>query len=179
MGIKYVLTVWLSLCLWYGGLRPSALQAKPSGKEKITLLEAIEKISRKFDVYFTFDMTLVAKVEVQYEQALYSSAEDAIARILNGTGIKYQFYDRRFVILYKDDASGLESLRQMSKHLNGLISQGEKKWLQQKRLFACPCQATQPIYFKINSSCCFFRRRQGNEPGWRAFDWRYSAGKRR
>lgn len=133
MGIKYVLTVWLSLCLWYGGLRPSALQAKPSGKEKITLLEAIEKISRKFDVYFTFDVTLVAKVEVQYEQALYSSAEDAIARILNGTGIKYQFYDRRFVILYKDDASGLESLRQMSKHLNGLISQGEKEMAATKK----------------------------------------------
>lgn len=127
MGIKYVLSTLLSLSLWYAGLYPSTAQANPSGKEKITLLEAIEKISQEYDVYFTFDMTLVAKVEVQYERALYSSAEDAISRILKGTGLKYQFYDRRFVILYKDDANGLESLRQMSKHLNGLISEGEKK----------------------------------------------------
>ncbi|HRP54533.1 TonB-dependent receptor [Agriterribacter sp.] len=127
MGMKYILSGLLSLFLWYGGLNPSAIRANPSDKEKITLLEAIEKISQKYDVYFTFDMTLVSKVEVQYEQALYSSAEDAISRILKGTGLKYQFYDRRFVILYKDDAKGLESLRQMSKHLNGLISEGEKK----------------------------------------------------
>ncbi len=127
MGIKYILCGLLSLFLWYGGLYPSTIQANPSGKEKITLLEAIEKISQEYDVYFTFDMTLVSKVEVQYEQALYNSAEDAISRILRGTGLKYQFYDRRFVILYKDDAKGLESLKQMSKHLNGLISEGEKK----------------------------------------------------
>lgn len=127
MRIKYVLLAMLSLFLWYGGLHPSEVYAKPSDKEKMTLLEAIEKISQKYDVYFTFDMTLVSKVEVQYEQSLYSSAEDAISRILKGTGLKYQFYDRRFVILYKDDASGLESLRQMSKHLNGLILEGEKK----------------------------------------------------
>jgi TonB-linked SusC/RagA family outer membrane protein len=127
MGIKYILSGLLSLFLWCGGLYPSTAQAGPSGKERMKLLEAIEKISQEYDVYFTFDMTLVSKMEVQYERALYSSAEDAISRILKGTGLKYQFYDRRFVILYKDDASGLESLKQMSKHLNGLISEGEKK----------------------------------------------------
>ena len=147
MGIKYVLSTLLSLFLWYGGLYPSTAQANPSGKEKITLLEAIEKISQEYDVYFTFDMTLVSKMEVQYEQALYSSAEDAISRILKGTGLKYQFYDRRFVILYKDDANGLESLRQMSKHLNGLISEGEKKMstTTKHNMLAVSRLPTQPI----------------------------------
>ncbi|HUN01989.1 MAG TPA: TonB-dependent receptor [Niabella sp.] len=125
--MKYILYGLLFLFLWCGGLYPSATQANPTGKEKITLLEAIEKISKQYDVYFTFDMTLVSEVEVEYEQSLYSSAEDALGRILKGTGLKYKFFDHRFVIIYKDDAKGLESLKQMSKHLSGLIREGENK----------------------------------------------------
>lgn len=127
MRLNYVLSCLLSFLIWCGGFCPTISQANPSAREKITLLDAIEKISQDYNVYFTFDMTLVAKVKVQYERTLYSSAEDAISRVLKGTGIKYQFYDSRFVILYRDDASGLESLRKMSQHLNGLISEGEKK----------------------------------------------------
>src|SRR5690606_31062954 len=101
-------------------------QAATIDKQEITLLEAIEKISKEYEVYFTFDMTLVADVKVEYEYAAYGSVEDAIANILEDTNLKYKFYDQRFVILYKADAEGLESLRKMSRHLDGLISEGEK-----------------------------------------------------
>src|SRR5690606_12091284 len=94
--------------------------------EKVDLLEAIERISQEYEVYFTFDMTLVADLKVEYKHQSYASAEDAIAAILKGTQLKYQFYDQRFVILYKEDAEGLESLKKMSRHLEGLISEGEK-----------------------------------------------------
>src|SRR5690625_4130914 len=94
--------------------------------DKITLLAAIERISQEYEVYFTFDMTLVSDVEVEYEDRSYSSAEEAISYILKGTNLKYKFYDHRFVILYKEDAEGLESLKQMSRHLDGLISEGER-----------------------------------------------------
>lgn len=95
-------------------------------QEKITLLEAIEKISKEYDVYFTFDMTLVADVTVNYHKTSYSSAEEALSNILKGTDLKYKFYDQRFVILYQEDAEGLESLKEMSRHLDGLINEGEK-----------------------------------------------------
>src|SRR5690625_4863848 len=96
------------------------------GSDKISLLAAIERISQEYEVYFTFDMTLVSDVEVEYEDRSYSSAEEAISYILKGTNLKYKFYDHRFVILYKEDAEGLESLKQMSRHLEGLISEGER-----------------------------------------------------
>lgn len=94
--------------------------------QKITLLEAIEKISKEYEVYFTFDMTLVADLRVEYEHSAFGSAEAAIANILKGTDLKYKFYDQRFVILYQENAEGIESLKQMSRHLEGLISLGEK-----------------------------------------------------
>src|SRR5690606_29758271 len=92
----------------------------------ISLLEAIEKVSKEYEVYFTFDMNLVADVKVDYADKSYGSVVEAITHILRGTNLKYKFYDQRFVILYKEDAEGLESLKQMSKHLDGLISEGEK-----------------------------------------------------
>ncbi len=113
--------VFIMVCGW-----PGVGQATTFDKQEITLLEAIEKISKEYEVYFTFDMTLVADVKVEYEHAAYGSAEEAIANILEDTDLKYKFYDQRFVILYKEDAEGLESLKQMSRHLEGLINEGEK-----------------------------------------------------
>lgn len=124
--MKYPLFSLLALIILIGAL-PFKTQANPFSKEKISLIEAIEKISQDYEVYFTFDMTLADKVEVQYERASFSSAAEAITYILKGTGLKYKFYEKCFVILYREDAKGLESLKQMSKHLDGLISEGENK----------------------------------------------------
>src|SRR5690625_2478266 len=127
MKLRILLLSILFMTVFRGGL-----MAFPSEKtiniesDKITLLAAIERISQEYEVYFTFDMTLVSDVEVEYEDRSYSSAEEAISYILKGTNLKYKFYDRRFVILYREDAEGLESLRQMSRHLDGLISEGER-----------------------------------------------------
>src|SRR5690625_293457 len=127
MKLRILLLSILFMTVFRGGL-----MAFPSEKtiniesDKITLLAAIERISQEYEVYFTFDMTLVSDVEVEYEDRSYSSAEEAISYILKGTNLKYKFYDHRFVILYKEDDEGLESLRQMSRHLDGLISEGER-----------------------------------------------------
>lgn len=95
-------------------------------EQEITLLEAIEEISKQYDVYFTFDMTLVSNIKVHYNKEGHHSAEEAIARILKGTELTYKFYDQRFVIIYKNDAEGLESLKKMAHHIDDLISDGEK-----------------------------------------------------
>lgn len=96
------------------------------GADKISLLAAIEKISQEYEVYFTFDMTLVSDVTVEYDDWTYTSAEEAISHILEGTDLNYKFYDQRFVILYRSDAEGIESLKKMSEHLDGLINEGEQ-----------------------------------------------------
>src|SRR5690625_1964593 len=127
MKLRILLLSILFMTVFRGGLMafPSEKTIKIES-DKITLLAAIERISQEYEVYFTFDMTLVSDVEVEYEDRSYSSAEEAISYILKGTNLKYKFYDHRFVILYKEDAEGLESLKQMSRHLDGLISEGEK-----------------------------------------------------
>ena len=72
MRLKYPLFSLLALIILIGAL-PFKTQANPFSKEKISLFEVIEKISQDYEVYSTFDMTLVAKVEEQYERASFSS----------------------------------------------------------------------------------------------------------
>ncbi|GAA5225344.1 TonB-dependent receptor [Membranihabitans marinus] len=104
---------------------PVRAHAPKAFSQEITLLEAIEEISKKYDVYFTFDMTLVSDIKVNYTKDGHNSADEAISRILKGTELAYKFYDQRFVIIYKNDAEGLESLKKMAHHIDDLISDGE------------------------------------------------------
>lgn len=127
MKLKYLLLSNIFLFIFGMGANAEPTEEKIIAEsDRITLLAAIERISQEYEVYFTFDMTLVSDVEVEYENLSHSSAEEAISFILKGTNLKYKFYDRRFVILYREDAEGLESLKQMSRHLDGLISEGER-----------------------------------------------------
>lgn len=98
----------------------------PAENQEISLVEAISKISVEYGVYFTFDHELVKGIRVQYEAHEDMTVKEVITEVLKRTGLKFKLYDQRFVILYKDNAEGFESLKQMSKHLDGLISEGEQ-----------------------------------------------------
>jgi len=105
------------------------MRANDLGKDKdqeMTLIEAIEQIGRKYEVYFTFDMTLVADIKVHFDEFAYEKVEDAISGVLSGTDLAYKLYDRRYVIIYEVGNDGLQSLKNMAKHLDGLISDGER-----------------------------------------------------
>lgn len=116
----------LFLIIMLAGTPGNSKEMNSYGADKISLLAAIEKISQEYEVYFTFDMTLVSDVTVEYDDWTYTSAEEAISHILEGTDLNYKFYDQRFVILYRSDAEGIESLKKMSEHLDGLINEGEQ-----------------------------------------------------
>lgn len=95
-------------------------------RQQMSLIEAIEEISKEYGVYFTMDMTLVSNIIVHFDRKEYNSVEGAISGVLAGTQLAYKIYDLRYVIIYRSDEEGLESLKEMAKHLEGLISDGEE-----------------------------------------------------
>jgi len=92
-------------------------------KKEILLIEAIEQISRDYDVYFTFDKTLVSGISVNYEPKHSRNAKEAVSWILRGTKLSYRFYNNRYVIIYKNDVSGLESLKKMAGYIDRLADE--------------------------------------------------------
>lgn len=102
------------------------VESGPEIAKEVTFVEAIKEISVRFEVFFTFDLKLVEGIMVDESFREYSTVENAVEYVLQKTTLKYRIIQQQYVIIYKSDAEGMESLRQMSRHLDGLISEGEQ-----------------------------------------------------
>lgn len=102
----------------------AGVENDPGHRKQMLLVEAISMISKEYNVYFTFDHSLVEDIEVEYETNQSRSVEEALTGVLRKTDLKFKLYDRRFVILYQNDEKGLESLKEMVKHFEHIIADG-------------------------------------------------------
>ncbi|GAA5225297.1 SusC/RagA family TonB-linked outer membrane protein [Membranihabitans marinus] len=92
----------------------------------IKLSEALDKISIDYNVYFTFDRDMASRYTVEYRPQELQSAEEAIHTVLSGTNLAYQIFDKQFVIIYRNDKQGLESVQKMVSHLQQFLNDKNK-----------------------------------------------------
>ncbi|WP_236970200.1 SusC/RagA family TonB-linked outer membrane protein [Membranihabitans marinus] len=123
--IRCLCTIGLFMSLVYPTWA-TEYENKMDGNQEMTLVEAIRSISEDYGVYFTFDHTLVKDMKVHYVKKDGLTVEQAVSGVLEGTNLHFKFYDQRFVILYKNDKQGLESLKEMMKHFGDIIQKGEE-----------------------------------------------------
>lgn len=97
-----------------------------SNVEKVLLAEALHELSKDFKVFFSYDESSIKDVKVVYEPVKYSSVEQAVETLLQGTSIKYKIFDNRYVILYEENQRAIQSLKGMVKHLEDVISNQDK-----------------------------------------------------
>ena len=94
------------------------------------LLQIIRDISQRYDVHFTYDREIVEDVEIEaYTPENYVSVDDALSSVLAGTNLKYVMLEMKYVIIYQDDAEGMQSLEQMVEVLEKIIHQKKSKRL--------------------------------------------------
>src|SRR5690606_3815368 len=98
----------------------------------ISLLEAIELLSEKYHVYFTYDRTIVSDVIVSYDKDNHSTVNDELQDLLKETDLNFQIFETQFVILYKKDEQGLKSLRQMKNMMEGILQEEDSKKKERK-----------------------------------------------
>src|SRR5690625_922667 len=91
----------------------------------VSFVEAVKEISQRFNVFFTFDLELVEGITVDDAFRQIDDVENAVEYVLHKTELNYRIIDMRYVIIYKNDQEGINSLKEMSKHLDGLIHEGE------------------------------------------------------
>ena len=104
---------------------PSIAEAVKS--DKISLEQAIQEISVRYGVYFTYNKSLVQEIIVDFETSEEQSLVEAMDYVLSGTKLRYRIHEDKFVIIYKSDRAGITSLKKMAKHLDDLIVQEEKR----------------------------------------------------
>ena len=94
--------------------------------EELELREALQKLTDKYQVYFTYDKSLVQDIMVEYHDAK-STIEQELATLLQGTELQFRIFENQFVILYKLDDGGIRSLKSMVTHFETIITGKEKR----------------------------------------------------
>src|SRR5690606_1794749 len=108
------------------------------GNQEISLLEAIELLSKKYEVYFTYDRTIVSHVMVSYDDDHRSNVNDELQNLLKETDLNFQIFESQFVIIYKKDEQGLKSLRQMKDMMEGILQQEDQKIRVREKTISVP-----------------------------------------
>lgn len=108
--------------------------------EKVLLEVAFHQIGKQYGVFFSYDRTLVTSVEVDYEPHRYNKVEDALRHIFGQTDLKFQIFDQRYVAVYRDTDEGVESLKKMIDHFQGIV---DSKQARNDRMIR-PVQALKP-----------------------------------
>ncbi len=105
----------------------SPFQSNGNAVEKMSLEQAIQKISVQYEVYFTYNKSLVQEIEVDLDVSEQKSLEEVMEQVLVGTKLQYRIHEEKFVIIYKSDREGISSLKKMAQHLDELIVMEEKR----------------------------------------------------
>ncbi|GAA5219968.1 TonB-dependent receptor [Membranihabitans marinus] len=93
----------------------------------MSLEEAIQEISAQYGVYFSYNKKLIENYTVDFEFDQGQSLNNAVEKVLVKTNLKYRIHADKYVIIYSRDREGLQSLKEMAKHLEILISTEEKR----------------------------------------------------
>lgn len=105
----FVGLTFLSLC--------TPLQAENGSDfppQEAELLNVIRDIGERFNVHFTYDREVVENIRVNhYQPEEYQNAKEALEYALHGTHLKYVTLEERYMIIYRDDQEGMESLQKM------------------------------------------------------------------
>ncbi len=98
-----------------------------------SLMNIIRDMNRRYNVHFTYDREIVEKVRIRkrYSPESYKNINEALSSVLRETNLKFQVLDMKYVILYRDDQKGMESLQRMITVLQEIIDQ--KKTEQQEQ----------------------------------------------
>src|SRR5690606_10646537 len=85
------------------------------------LIEVLDEISSEHQVHFTYDSDLIRGVLVDYERRQGESIRSLLSRVLAEVDMDYKIFEDRFVILFRNDQRGLESLEKMIGHMETLV----------------------------------------------------------
>lgn len=126
--------------------------------EKISLTEALYRISTEYQVFFSYDQETVQDVVVNYEPDRYENVEHALDRMLVGTSLHYRMFNNRYIILYESHPEAINSLRDMVQHLESVIDKEENETVRRATppLAALPSRTkaftVAPVVFSVNGT---------------------------
>ncbi len=123
---KYLLSLFIGTLFLPTSIPLSAANTYYSLLQEVELLNAIRDIGNRYNVHFTYDRDVVENIRVNhYQPEKYEDVNEALESVLEGTKLKYVTLEERYLVIYRDDEAGMESLQKMIGIMEQIIEQKE------------------------------------------------------
>ncbi|HMP28964.1 MAG TPA: DUF4974 domain-containing protein, partial [Saprospiraceae bacterium] len=112
--------------VFFGLMGGQKLIAEPSVKsyfisEKDTekdMIDVLNQLSEYYQVFFTYDTELLKNVKVTFEMKRGESFDQAIKRLMKETGLDYNIYNDKYLVIFKNDKKGKKAAKKLGKMIN-------------------------------------------------------------
>ncbi len=110
------------LCSFALGLYPSLASAHSLDDETALrhLSEALEELSEKYEVFFTYDADLLMDLRVDFALQEGEDLDHAVNRLLKNVDLQYERLNDKFCVIYDDSRKGQRRLKKVKRKINQL-----------------------------------------------------------
>ena len=84
------------------------------------LLDVIKEMEERYQVFFTYERSLLENVEVHFEFRKNESLEGAMERLLRETGFLHRTFGDKYLVIYRDTKAGRMKARKLGKAIKQL-----------------------------------------------------------
>lgn len=134
------------LLLWQN---PISAERMVDHQNEIALIEVIQQISDQYQVFFNYDRDIVSNVKVDYAPSAEATIDEALTSVLAKTNLRYKMFNDRYIVIYQNDRTGIESLKEMIKHFQKIVD--DKNAFHKKETTSLPKLETKWINNYLNS----------------------------
>ncbi|PHN07695.1 SusC/RagA family TonB-linked outer membrane protein [Flavilitoribacter nigricans] len=112
----------LAMILLLAGVGSPALSAHTADhsvtmEQSILLTEVLDQLSEEYKVFFSYDADLLRGIEVEVDLSRYRTLEQAIAGLLEQSGLKYDMIGPKYCVIYKDNRQGNRNKRKLERKI--------------------------------------------------------------
>jgi len=82
------------------------------------LHEVLEEIGERYQVFFSYEPSLIKNIYVDFDLRPEERLEDAVNRLLVKTNFTYDLVNEKFLVVYKNDKKGQRKANKIRKKFN-------------------------------------------------------------
>lgn len=101
---------------------------KPVHLQERQLSDVLEEMGERYHVFFNYNSNLVQNIKVQFEFKQGEQLQQAVDRLLSSTGLAYEHFSDKYIVIYRDNKKGRKRARKIQKRIrqiNDLENQGD------------------------------------------------------
>lgn len=115
---KYRILILLLLLLG-PGLRHKILAGTDSGlAQERFLKEVLVEFEEKYQVFFNYQSALVENKKVDFHFIEGERIENAVDRLLSSTGLKYELFNEKYILLFQDTRKGKKDAKKIRRKIH-------------------------------------------------------------